>query len=78
VAHCDAAIDDAKVFAFVRRHCWACHATDGIAGHDFPDLVALRAAPVVDMVGSCQMPPDGSPLGEADRAMLVDWASCKQ
>jgi hypothetical protein len=64
------------VFALVRRRCWACHGTDGIANHDFPDLVALRRAPVAEMVGTCQMPPDGAPLQEPDRALLFDWASC--
>ena len=77
-ARCDHAIDDAAVFKLVRHRCWACHATDGIAGHDFPDLAALRTAPVDEMIGTCQMPPDGAPLAEPDRQLLVEWATCKK
>jgi hypothetical protein len=77
-ARCDPEIQDAAVLELVKGRCWGCHATNGIAGHDFPDVVALRKAPIDYMIGSCQMPPDGAPLGEAQRRMLVDWASCKQ
>jgi hypothetical protein len=73
---CDASITDEAVFGLVKRRCWACHATNGLAGHDFPAIAALRAAPVLDMVGSCQMPPDGAPLPDEDRRRLVDWATC--
>ncbi len=74
VAACDPAITDDAAFGIVRQRCWGCHGTNGIANHDFPDIAALRAAPVVDMVGSCQMPPDG--LDDADRRRLVSWAQC--
>jgi len=77
-ARCDPAIEDAAVMELVKGRCWACHQTNGIAGHDFPDLAAVRAAPVEYMIGSCQMPPDGAPLSEVDREMLVGWASCRQ
>jgi hypothetical protein len=76
-AGCDATIEDTTVMKLVTSRCWACHGSNGIAGHDFPDLAALRKAPVGDMIGSCQMPPDGAPLAEADRRMLVHWASCQ-
>jgi hypothetical protein len=75
---CDHVVDDAAVFTLVRHRCWACHAADGIAGHDFPDLDALRKAPVADMVGTCQMPPDGAPLPEPERTLLVDWSTCSK
>ena len=75
---CDHGIDDRAVMALVRHRCWACHAEDGIANHDFPDVAALRGAPVAEMVGTCQMPPDGSPLPETERQLLVEWSSCKE
>ncbi len=75
--HCDRGIEDAAVWKLVKGRCLACHGTNGIAGHDFPDIDALRTAPVADMVGSCQMPPDGAPLRDADRRLLVEWASCQ-
>ena len=29
------------------------------------------------MIGGCEMPPDGErPLADAERAMLIAWASC--
>jgi hypothetical protein len=77
-AHCDPEIQDAAVLELVKGRCWGCHGTNGIAGHDFPDIATLRKAPVDYMIGSCQMPPDGAPLAEAARQLLVDWASCKQ
>jgi hypothetical protein len=76
-ARCDRAIEDAAVLAVVKGRCLGCHGTNGIAGHDFPDIAALRSAPVDYMIGSCQMPPDGAPLAEVDRRLLVDWAACK-
>jgi len=49
----------------------------GSANHDFLDVSALRAAPVADMLASCQMPPDGAPpLAEAERRALASWAAC--
>ena len=75
---CDKAIQDAQVMKVVKNVCWRCHADKGIAGHDFPDIAALRKAPVAYMVGSCQMPPDGNPLADADRVMLTNWAACEQ
>jgi hypothetical protein len=77
-AHCDPEIEDSAVLELVKGRCWGCHGSNGIAGHDFPDIAALRKAPVDYMVGSCQMPPDGAPLAEAARRLLIDWASCKQ
>jgi hypothetical protein len=73
---CDASITDDAVFDLVKRRCWACHASNGLAGHDFASIAALRSAPIIDMVGSCQMPPDGSALADEDRQRLVDWARC--
>jgi cytochrome c553 len=75
---CDKSIEDAQVMKVVKGVCWRCHADKGIAGHDFPDIAALRKAPVAYMVGSCQMPPDGNPLAEKDRVMLTNWASCEK
>jgi hypothetical protein len=66
------------VFALVKSRCWGCHGARGIAGHDFVDIAALRGAPVDDMVRSCQMPPDRGLLSDADRGMLLDWASCNK
>ncbi|HEY1549690.1 MAG TPA: hypothetical protein VGG28_17800 [Kofleriaceae bacterium] len=74
---CDAAPDDATAFAFVQQHCWKCHAAHGIAEHEFTSVPSLRAAPVASMIAGCEMPPDGErPLDDADRRMLIDWASC--
>ena len=73
---CDRGVEDAAVLKLVKGRCWACHGTNGIAGHDFPDIAALRGAPVAEMVGTCQMPPDGAPLREPDRRLLVEWAAC--
>lgn len=75
---CDKSIQDAQVMKVVKGICWRCHADKGIAGHDFPDIAAVRKAPVAYMVGSCQMPPDGNPLAEKDRVMLTNWAACEQ
>jgi hypothetical protein len=75
--HCDRTIDDIAVFELVQQRCWACHDRDGLAGHDFATVTALRAAPVAEMVGTCQMPPDGAPLPDADRRRLVDWSRCQ-
>jgi len=77
VGQCDSSLDDNTVFALVQQRCWACHAHDGVANHDFATLAALRAAPVAEMVGTCQMPPDGAPLPDADRHRLVDWSRCQ-
>jgi hypothetical protein len=73
-ARCDRAVTDDQVFHEVQARCWGCHGAGGPAGHDFVDLHALRAAPVGDMVGSCQMPPQGLP--DPERQMLVTWAAC--
>lgn len=73
---CDASITDEAAFGLVKRRCWACHATNGLAGHDFPTIAALRSAPVIDMVGGCQMPPDGALLPDDERRRLVAWARC--
>lgn len=74
---CSAAPDDATAFAFVQAHCWKCHAEHGIAEHEFTSVPSLRAAPVASMIGGCEMPPDGErPLDDADRRMLIEWASC--
>jgi hypothetical protein len=75
---CDPSIADADAFAVVQKQCWACHEHDGIANHDFDTLAALKAAPVAEMVGTCQMPPDGAPLPEADRHRLVAWSRCQK
>ena len=75
---CDKSIQDAQVMKVVKGVCWRCHADKGIAGHDFPDIPTLRKAPVAYMVGSCQMPPDGNPLADKDRALLANWAACEQ
>jgi hypothetical protein len=75
---CDREIADAAVVALVERRCLGCHDAGGIAGHDFTSIAALRAAPVAEMIGSCQMPPDGAPvLAESDRRTLVDWSGCE-
>lgn len=70
-------IDDATVTTLVTGRCGACHGSHGLAGHDFPGIAALRKAPVADMIASCQMPPDGAPLAEPERRLLVGWASCQ-
>lgn len=75
---CDKSIQDAQVMKVVKNVCWRCHADKGIAGHDFPDIAALRKAPVAYMVGGCQMPPDGNPLAQQDRDLLVGWAACEK
>ena len=74
---CDPGVTDDAAFALVRRRCWGCHGADGLANHDFTSLSALRAAPIAEMIGTCQMPPDGErPLEMAERRMLAGWASC--
>ena len=76
-AACESAPDDATAFAFVQQHCWKCHAAGGIAEHEFTSVSSLRAAPIASMIGGCEMPPDGErPLDDAERAMLIAWASC--
>ncbi|HET9623698.1 MAG TPA: hypothetical protein VFP84_20140 [Kofleriaceae bacterium] len=77
-AKCDKSIADADVMKTVKTVCWRCHANKGIAGHDFPDIEAVKHAPVAYMVGSCQMPPDGNPLAQKDREMLTNWSACQQ
>jgi hypothetical protein len=75
-AVCDPAIDEARVAAIVEHRCMACHGPGGIAGHDFAaGIDALRGAPVAEMVGTCQMPPDGA--AEPERRALVGWAACQ-
>ena len=74
---CDATIEDASTIEIVHRRCFACHDAGGVANHDFTSLAALRAAPIAQMIGTCQMPPDGEPpLAEADRRALVAWSAC--
>jgi hypothetical protein len=73
---CDPAVADADVRRAVETRCASCHAPGGVAGHDFPDLEALRAAPVATEVGTCQMPPVG--ISEAERRMIVGWAACRR
>jgi hypothetical protein len=69
--------DDPTAFAFVQTHCWKCHAEHGIAEREFTTIPSLRAAPVAAMLGGCEMPPDGErALDDADRRMLIEWASC--
>jgi hypothetical protein len=74
---CDPSIGDAAAIAIVHTRCFGCHDAGGIADHDLTSLAALRAAPIAQMVGTCQMPPDGeAPLAEPDRRALVAWAAC--
>lgn len=73
---CDPSVGDQAVFALVQKRCHGCHGDHGIAGHDFPSIEALRKAPVADMVGTCQMPPDGAFLTPAERTQIVSWAAC--
>jgi hypothetical protein len=69
-------VDDAEAIAIVRRQCVPCHDAGGIAHHDFTTMAALRAAPVAEMIGTCQMPPDGqAPLSLAERRRLVEWST---
>jgi len=77
-ARCDPAIGDHDARAIVEQRCFGCHAADGIAHHDLTTLDALRAAPIANMVGTCQMPPDGAPLAPFDeRTLLVAWSACQ-
>ena len=77
-AHCDHAVADDDARALVERRCFKCHGAGGLAHHDFTSLDALRGAPIANMVGTCQMPPDGEPaLAAADRALLVAWSACQ-
>jgi len=71
---CDRSVTDAWVMAEVQTQCWGCHGKGGSAGHDLVDLAAVKAAPIADMVGSCEMPPNG--LSPEDRTKIVQWASC--
>ena len=70
------AVDDAQAMQIVEQRCWACHGAHGVAGHDFVDIPALRRAPIGEMIGTCQMPPDGSVLSDADRRTLLAWSEC--
>ena len=76
-ARCDRGIADDAAFATARRRCWACHATGGLAGHDFADVGALRAAAIGEPLATCQMPPAGAVLPDDERALLVAWAVCQ-
>lgn len=71
---CDRSVSDAWVMSEVQTACWGCHGKDGSAGHDLVDVAALRAAPIGDMVGSCEMPPNG--LSDENRIKIVQWAAC--
>lgn len=73
---CEPSVDDRTALALVQTRCYGCHGTHGVAGHDFPSIDALRAAPVAEMVGTCQMPPDGAVLTATERIQLVTWAAC--
>lgn len=75
---CDGRIEDAAALALVGARCGACHGPHGAAGHDFTELAALRAAPVASMLGDCEMPPPPLVLSDADRALLLAWATCPQ
>jgi hypothetical protein len=75
---CDRAIGDTEAFAVVQHRCLGCHGEHGIAGHDFTAVSALPVAAIGEMIGSCQMPPDGEPaLAEPERRLLVAWAACR-
>jgi hypothetical protein len=77
VPKCDPAIEETAAVELVQRRCLGCHDRDGIANHDFTTLEALRRAPIAQMIGSCQMPPDGeAPLSEPERQLLVGWSAC--
>jgi hypothetical protein len=74
---CDPAISDRAALAVVGAHCRPCHDAGGVARHPLLDADTLRAAPVAELVGACQMPPDGAPaLDDDERRILITWAAC--
>jgi hypothetical protein len=76
-ATCSEAIGDRDALAIVVRNCSQCHGDNGVANHDLTSVAQLRTAKIADMIGTCQMPPDGAaPLRDSEREPLVRWATC--
>jgi hypothetical protein len=66
----------------LERHCFKCHAGDGVAAdeHDFSRLETLRAQRLAlgNEVRACAMPPASEPaLADGDAEVLLRWASCE-
>jgi hypothetical protein len=73
---------EADVRPILERHCFKCHAGDGVAAdeHDFSHVETLRAqrGALVGEIRACAMPPSGEPpLPEPEAAALLRWASCE-
>ena len=70
----------ARILPIFQRGCVACHAPGGreasrpltTHGEIFP-----RRSSVLSQLASCAMPPpDGAPISDADRKLVLDWLVC--
>ena len=65
----------------LERHCFKCHAGDGIAAdeHDFSHVETLRAQKrgLASEIGACAMPPSPeAPIEEREADVLLRWVAC--